>query len=88
MNRERQGFHISHVYSLGQDFLHHTIIFDLVAFILNCESHTLNVAIHILLPLGELLCLLTNLVLHTLPDILDEKGVIVKGAVAKPKSSC
>ena len=30
MNSERQGFHIAHVYSLGQDLSHHTIIFDLV----------------------------------------------------------
>ena len=27
MNRKRQGFHTSHVYSLWQDLLHHTIIF-------------------------------------------------------------
>ena len=32
MNRERQGFHISHVYSLWQDLLRHTIILDLVTF--------------------------------------------------------
>ena len=30
MNHERQGFHISHVYSLLQDLLHHATIFDLV----------------------------------------------------------
>ena len=62
MNRERQGFHISHVYYLGQDFLHPTIIFYLVTFTLNFESHTLNVAFHVWLPLGELRCLLTTLV--------------------------
>ena len=45
MNRKRQGFHISHVYSLWQDLSHHTIIFDLVTLTLNFESHTLNVAI-------------------------------------------
>ena len=43
MNRKRQDFHISHVYSLWQDLSHDTIIFDLVT--LNFESHTLNVAI-------------------------------------------
>ena len=47
MNHERQGFHISHIYSLWQDLSHHTIIFDLVTLTLNFESHTctLNVAI-------------------------------------------
>ena len=45
MNRKRFGFHISHVYSLWQDLSHHAIIFDLVTFTLNFESHTLNVAI-------------------------------------------
>ena len=30
MNRERQGFHISHVYSLWPDLSHHTLIFELV----------------------------------------------------------
>ena len=30
MNRERQGFHISHVCIFWQDLSHHTIIFDLV----------------------------------------------------------
>ena len=30
MKPERQGFHISHVYSFGQDLSHHTIIFDVV----------------------------------------------------------
>ena len=34
MNPERQGFHISHVYSLWQDLSHHTIILDLVTLIL------------------------------------------------------
>ena len=62
MNRERQGFHISHVYNLGQEFLHHNIIFDRLGLTLNFESHTPNVAIHIWLPLGELCCLLTTLV--------------------------
>ena len=56
MDLERQGFHIS----LGQDFLHHTIIFDLVT--LTFESHTLNVAIPIWLPLSELRCLLSTLI--------------------------
>ena len=45
MNIERQGLHISHVYSLWQDLSHHTIIFYLVTFSLNFESHILNVAI-------------------------------------------
>ena len=58
MNIERQGFHISHVYSLGQSYHN----FDLVTLTLNFESHTLNVAFHIWLPLGELRCLLTTLV--------------------------
>ena len=69
MNHERQGFHISLAYSLRQDFLHHTIISYLVTLTLNFESHTLNVAIHIWLPLGELRCLLTTLVLHC-PEVL------------------
>ena len=43
MNRKRQGFHISHVYSLWQDLSHYTIISDQVT--LTFESHTLNVAI-------------------------------------------
>ena len=34
MNRDRQGFHISQVYSLWRDFSHHTIVFDLVIFTL------------------------------------------------------
>ena len=38
------------------------ITFDLVTLTSNFESHTLNVAIHIWLPLGELRCLLTTLV--------------------------
>ena len=46
MDRERQGFHISHVYILWQDLSHHTIIFYLVTLTLNFESHTLNVAIY------------------------------------------
>ena len=62
MNHERQDFHISLVYSLGQDFLHRTIFFFLVTLTLNLKSHALNVAIHIWLPLGELHCLLTTLV--------------------------
>ena len=45
MNHERQGFRISHVYSLWQDLSHHTIIFYLVTLTLNFESHTLYVAI-------------------------------------------
>ena len=52
MNRERQGFHIPHVYSLWQgfhisyvyslwqDLSHHTIILSLVTLTLNFESHT------------------------------------------------
>ena len=39
------------------------VTFDLVTLTSNFESHTLNVAIHIWLPLGELRCLLTTLVL-------------------------
>ena len=54
MKRKSQGFHISHVHSLGQDLLNYTISVDLVAFTLNFKSHTLNVAIHIWLPLSEL----------------------------------
>ena len=70
MNRERQGCHISHVYSLWQDLSHHTIIIDLVILTLNFEPHTLNVAIQIYvaiqiwLPFGELRCLLTTLVIY------------------------
>ena len=52
------------MYSLGQDLLHHSIIFDIVALTLNLESHTLDVAIHIWLPLGKLCCLLTTLVYY------------------------
>ena len=37
MNRERQGFHISHVYSLWQDLSHHAIIFYLVTLTLNFD---------------------------------------------------
>ena len=62
MNHERQGFHIWYVYSLGRDFYIIPITFDLVTLTSNFESHTLNVAIHIWLPLGELRCLLTTLV--------------------------
>ena len=62
MNRERQGFHISYVYSLWQDLSRHIIIFDLVTLTLNFESHTLNVAILIWLPFSEPRCLLIILV--------------------------
>ena len=37
MNRELQGFHISHVYSLWQDLSRHMISFDLVALTLNFD---------------------------------------------------
>ena len=37
MNQERQGFHISHVYSLRQDLSHHTIIFELVTLTLKFD---------------------------------------------------
>ena len=37
MNRERQGFHISHVYSMEQDLLLHTIIFYLMTFTLKFD---------------------------------------------------
>ena len=37
MNRERQGFHISHVYSLWQDISRHTIIFGLVTLTLKFD---------------------------------------------------
>ena len=35
MNRNRQGFHIVHVYSLWQEISHHTIIFDQANLTLN-----------------------------------------------------
>ena len=62
MNRERQDFQISHVYSLWQDLSHHTTIFYLMTLTLNFEWHSLNDAILIWLPLWELCCLLTTLV--------------------------
>ena len=37
MNRKRQGFHISHVYSLWQDLSHDTIIFYLVTLTLKFD---------------------------------------------------
>ena len=37
MNCERQGFHISHVYSLWQDLSRHSIILDLVTFTLKFD---------------------------------------------------
>ena len=37
MNRERQGFHISHVYSLWREFSHHTTFFDLVTLTLKFD---------------------------------------------------
>ena len=37
MNRERQGFYISQVYSLWQDLLDHTNIFDLVTLTLKFD---------------------------------------------------
>ena len=37
MNRKRQGFHISHVYSLWQDLSYHTIISDLVTLTLKFD---------------------------------------------------
>ena len=37
MNREREGFYISHVYSLWQDLSYHTIIFDLVTLTLKFD---------------------------------------------------
>ena len=37
MNRERQGFHIWHVYSLWQNLSHHTMIYDLVTLTLNFD---------------------------------------------------
>ena len=37
MNRERQGFHILHVYFLWQDLSHHTIIVDLVTLTLKFD---------------------------------------------------
>ena len=37
MNRERQGFHISHVYSLWQNILHYSINFDLGTFTLKFD---------------------------------------------------
>ena len=42
MNRERQGFHISHVYSLWQDLSHHTLIFELVTLTYFSETLTMN----------------------------------------------
>ena len=52
------------------------ITFDLVTLTSNFESHTLNVAIHIWLPLGELRCLLTTLVVpYFLPIIFSSKRV-------------
>ena len=37
MNRKRQYFYISHVYSLWQDLSYHTIIFDLVTLTLKFD---------------------------------------------------
>ena len=37
MNSKRQGFVISHVYSLWQDLSQHTIIFDLVTLFLKFD---------------------------------------------------
>ena len=37
MNHERQGFHISPVYSLRQDLSYHIIIFDLVTLTLEFD---------------------------------------------------
>ena len=37
MNRKRQDFHISHVYSLWQDLSYHTVIFDLVTLTLKFD---------------------------------------------------
>ena len=52
MNLERRSF--LHVYFLCQDLSDHTIIFYLVTFAWNFESHTLNVAILFWLPFGKL----------------------------------
>ena len=47
MNRKRQGFDISHVYSLWQDLSHHTIIFYLITLTLKFDllSKTLTLVI-------------------------------------------
>ena len=37
MNRKRQDFHISQVYSLWQDLSYHTLIFDLVTLTLKFD---------------------------------------------------
>ena len=37
MNRERQGFHISHVYSLWRDLSRHSIILDLATLTLRFD---------------------------------------------------
>ena len=47
MNCERQGFHISHMYSLWQDLSHHTIIFDLVTLKFELISKNVNLGYNI-----------------------------------------
>ena len=71
--------YFSYGYSLCPDLSHHAIIFDQVTLTFNFESHTLNVAIHILLPLGKICCLLTTLVLSTFRPVL--KGLYVTSTI-------
>ena len=61
MNRESQGFHISHVYFLWQDLSLHTIIFDLVTLTLKFDLFFKN------FNLGHILWIPCKKTFHTIP---------------------
>ena len=74
----RDRVFIFHMYNpCEKDLSYYTNILVKVTLTLSLKSHTLNVSISILLPLGELRCLMTTLVFTKIKNIsIGEPGKI------------